>query len=64
MTDGIKTQNIAIMVRECGSSENITKKVVYKYDMSSFVDTLRMVFDSNKDLYIVVEPVKIHQTFF
>lgn len=64
MSDGVKSQRVVLMVRKLGSPDNIVKEVVYKFDMSAYVRLIQLVFDSDEDLYFVVEPYKVLQTYF
>lgn len=64
MADGIKTPRVKIMLRKHGDDfHNVSSVEVSAFDMSEYVDALRMIYQGRAD-YMVVEPVVVLQTYF
>lgn len=64
MADGIKTTRVKIMLRRHGDDvHNVSCVEVSAFDMSEYVDALRMIYQGRAD-YMIVEPVTMLQTYF
>lgn len=64
MADGIKTPRVKIMLRKHGDDvHNVVNVEVSAFDMSEYVDALRMIYQGRAD-YMIVEPVTMLRTYF
>lgn len=64
MADGIKTPRVKIMLRRHGDDlHNVSSVEVCAFDMSEYVDALRLIYQGHAD-FMIVEPVVALQTYF